>query len=103
MGKRHLPIRFSFLTCSAKAIKLQQMPLHLEIEPAANRLGNFADGAIIELDHLMALITDQVVVMAFVEKDVMRRPRTLINRPNNTQFTQQFQRAVHRHPPYLRG
>lgn len=79
------------------------MPLHLKVEPAADCVRNFANCAIVKLNDLVALIADQVVVVAFVEKNVMRRAGSLVDGANNSQFTEQFQRAIHRHPPDLRS
>ena len=66
------------------------MALHLEIKPSADSLGDFADGAIVKLNDLMALIANEVVMMAFVQKNVVRGPGSLVNRAYNPHFTQQF-------------
>lgn len=50
----------------------------------ADGLGHFVTQAIIEVYDCVALVTDQVVVMAVLHQNIVSRPGALINRPDNS-------------------
>jgi hypothetical protein len=83
----------------ANPVHLEQVALHRESELGCQHFHQVLRPAVVELDHLVALVADQVVVVAAGHQDVVHRPAALENRVHEAQVRQQVEGAVDRHPP----
>jgi hypothetical protein len=62
------------------------MALYLKVEAAGDNLFYLLDHTVLELDHFITAGTDQVVVVAVIEENIMGGTGSLVHRPNEAQF-----------------
>lgn len=77
------------------------MALHLKIKSLADHFFDLRQHAVVKLDHFVAHTANQMVVVALMQQDKMRRARALVNRPDKVELAKQVQRTINRHPAYI--